>query len=54
MSLVVTFDWKCIVALGLSAIGIIFAVKMEPDAAERVSTNAVDAFKEFGTVVNGN
>ena len=39
-------DWKLFVALGTSAIGIIFALKMTPDAAERVSIHAIDAVKE--------
>ena len=54
MSLTVSFDWKVVVALGSAVVGIIFALKMEPDAAERVSTHAVDACKEFAVVGNGN
>ena len=37
-NLSVTIDWKFVVALGASAVGIIFAVKMDDYAAERVST----------------
>ena len=54
MNLVVTIDWKFVVALGTAAAGIILAVKMEPDAAERVSIHAVDACKEFAIAGNGN
>lgn len=39
-------DWKLVVALGTSAIGIIFALKMTPEAVERVSIHAIDAGKE--------
>ena len=38
-NLSVTIDWKFVVALGASAVGIIFAVKMDDYAA--------DACKEF-------
>lgn len=49
MNFLVLIDWKFVVALG-TAVGItIFASKMDPDAAERVSTHAVDAFKEYAT-----
>lgn len=54
MSFVVTFDWKLVVALGVAVSGIILCVKMEPDAAERVSICAVDACKEFMVAGNGN
>ena len=37
MNLVANVDWKFVVALGASAVGIIFAVKMDADAVERVS-----------------
>lgn len=43
----VTIDWKFIVALGTSVVGIIFAIKMDETAAERVSTNVVNACREF-------
>ena len=46
-NLSVTIDWKLVVALGASAVGIIFAVKMDDYAAERVSTQMVNACKEF-------
>lgn len=47
MNLNVTVDWKFVVALGVAASGIIFATKMDAEAAERVSTLAVDACKEL-------
>lgn len=50
----VTIDWKFVVALGGSAVGVIFALKMDPAAAERVSTHAVDACKECVVAGNGN
>lgn len=54
MNLTVTIDWKFIVALGTTAVGIIFAIKMDASAAERVSTHAVDAYKEYAIAGNGN
>jgi len=54
MNFVVTIDWKFVVALGAVAVGTIFAVKMDADAAERVSTHVVDACKEYAVAGNGN
>lgn len=54
MNFVVTLDWKFVVALGTSVVGVILAVKMESDAAERVSIHAVDAGKEFLVAKNSN
>lgn len=54
MNLNVSIDWKFAVALGGSAVGIIFALKMDPAAAERVLTHAVDACKEYVVAENGN
>ena len=53
MNFVVTIDWKFVVALGAAAIGTIFAVKMDADAAERVSIHVVDACKEYAVAGNG-
>ena len=50
MNFVVTIDWKFVVALGVVAIGSIFAAKMDAEAAERVSIHAVDACKELSVV----
>lgn len=47
MNFTVTIDWKLVVALGVSAVGLVFASKMESSAAERVSSRAVDAIKEY-------
>ena len=54
MSLVVTIDWKFVVALGAATVGTIFAVKMDASAAERVSIHAIDAVKEFAIACKGN
>lgn len=54
MSFVVTIDWKFVVALGVATVGIIFASKMDPKAAEEVSIHAVDAVKEYAVVSNSN
>lgn len=52
MNLNVTIDWKFVVALGTAAVGVIFAVKMDGAAAERVSIHAVDACKELAIAGN--
>ena len=52
MNFIVTIDWKFIVALGVATVGTIFAVKMGPEAAERVSIHAVDACKEYAVATN--
>ena len=52
MNLNVTIDWKFVVALGTAAVGVIFAVKMDGAAAERVSTHAVDACMEYAIAGN--
>ena len=50
MNFNVTIDWKFVVALGTAAVGVIFAVKMDGAAAERVSTH--DACKEYAIAGN--
>lgn len=52
MNCTVTIDWKFVVALGAAAVGIIFSVKMDASAAERVSIHAVDACKEYALAGN--
>ena len=52
MNLNVTIDWKFVVALGTVVVGTIFAVKMDADAAERVSIHAIDACKEYAIAGN--
>ena len=54
MNFSVILDWKFIAALGAAVSGIILSAKMEPDAAERVSTHVVDACKEYMVAGNGN
>ena len=53
MNLTVLIDWKFAVALGGAAALVIFASKMDGAAAERVSTHAVDACKEYAVAVIG-
>lgn len=43
----VDVDWKSISALGAAVVGIIFSLKMDAAAAERVSIHAIDAVKEY-------
>lgn len=53
MNFNVTIDWKFVVALGAATVSTIFALKMDASAAERVSTHAVDACKEYAIAGNG-
>lgn len=53
MNCTVTVDWKFVAALGAATVGTIFAVKMDASAAERVSTHAVDACKEYAIADKG-
>ena len=50
----VIFDWKFVAALGGAAGFVIFALKISPDAAERVLTHAVDACGGHAIAGNGN
>ena len=45
MNFDVKIDWKFVVACGSVAVGVIFAVKMDPAAIEKVSIVAIDACK---------
>lgn len=45
-------DWKLAVALGGIAVGLIFAIKMDPAAVKEVSLHAVDALKEYALISN--
>ena len=47
MNFVVTLDWKFVVALGAVVVGTIFAVKMGPEAIEKVSTELVDTMRDY-------
>ena len=53
MRTMVIIDWKFVVALGAVAVGVIFTVKMDADAAKEVSIHAVDACKEYAVAVTG-
>ena len=52
MNLNVTIDWKFVIALGTAAVGVIFVVKMDGSAAERVSIHALAAYKEYAIAGN--
>lgn len=52
MNLNVTIDWKFVVALGTVVVGTVFAVKMDANATERVSTHVVDACKEYAVAIS--
>ena len=46
MNFSITIDWKFVVALGVSVSGIILAIKIKTDAAERVLIQAIDTGRE--------
>ena len=46
MAFVVNIDWKFVVALGVSACGVILTNKVTPESAEKGLTHGVDACKE--------
>lgn len=52
MNFVVNVGWKFVLALGAVAVSVIFAVKMDADAAERVSIRVIEAAE--GIAVAGN
>lgn len=54
MNFLATVDWKFVAAFGTTAVGIIFAIKMEYVAVERVPTHVADACKEYTVAGNGN
>ena len=47
MDVKVIFDHKVVLALGATAVGIIFAVKLDPAAVKEVSIRAIDAAEAF-------
>lgn len=49
MNVSINVDWRFILALGSTAVGAIFAIKMDADAVERVSTALVDSLCEYAT-----
>ena len=51
MNFLVTIDWKFVAALGAAVSGIILVSKMDSDAAERVSTYAVDVGLSFVNLI---
>ena len=54
MDFKVVIDWRLVVALGGTAVAVIFALKLDPTAVKEVSTHAVDACKEYALVRSGN
>lgn len=46
MSTTVNIGWKFILALGVAVATTIFAVKMDANAAERVSIHAIEAIRD--------
>ena len=54
MDFKVILDWKLMVALGGTVVGIMFACKLDSAAVKEVSIHAVDACKEYALVRSGN
>ncbi len=54
MDVKVVLDWKTVAALGASVAGVILVVKLDDDAAEKVSTHVVDAAKDLAIAGNSN
>ena len=52
MNITVNADWKFVLALGAVVVSAIFAVKMDANAAERVSIRAIDAFRDAEIAIN--
>ena len=48
MNCTVTFDWKSFAALGLGAVSVILAIKLDSDQAMNVLTLVVGTCKEIG------
>ena len=46
MGIQLIFDWKFVLALGVSVVASIVAAKLDKTAAENVSIHAVDSVKE--------
>lgn len=47
MTFNVSVDWKLAVAVGGSAVGLVFAVKLDPTAIKEVAFHAIDTYKEY-------
>lgn len=54
MNFSITIDWKTVVALGVTTVGTIFAMKMDGAAVERVSTHLIDAHRAYAIAGNSN
>ena len=54
MNFTVNIDWKFVVALGVTVVGTIFAIKMDASAAERVSNRVIDTYKQVAVAGNSN
>lgn len=52
MDVKVIIDYKVVLALGVVAVGTIFAMRMDPDAIKDVSIRAVDAAQNMAIASN--
>ena len=53
MSATVKIGWKFVLALGVAVSTVIFASKMDANAAERVSIHAIDAIRDARIAIHG-
>ncbi len=54
MDVKVVFDYKVVLALGVVAVGIIFARKLDSAAVKDVSIRAIDTVVKYVAVAKGN
>ena len=54
MDVKVIIDYKVVLALGVVAVGTIFALRMEPDAIKEVSISAIGAARDLAIANNSN
>lgn len=53
MDVKMVIDYKVVLAVGASVVGIIFAVKLDPIAVKEVSHYAINAAKEYAVATKG-
>ena len=52
MNYTVVLDWRFVVALGVAATGVIFAMSMTSADAKEVMIHAIDTCKEYAVATN--
>ena len=54
MNFNVPIDWKSFLAIGATAVGIIFAVKLDSESTEKVLIQVINSCTELAVAVNSN